>query len=175
MAPFPRTALPAHYRGGQTFGRPSEYRQEYCQLVIEKMSEGLSLTAFAGFIRVDPTTVYEWIKTHSDFSLAVARARGARVHALECKLLRSRKGAETTAAIFALKNAAPDEWRDVKHTAHDHTVRLETLSDAELYAIAGSKRPVIDGDWSHVDTSQRTSTRCTDDDDIVDGEIVGEG
>ena len=167
MAPFARTTLPAHYKNGQTFGRPNLYRAEYCELVIEKMAEGLSLTAFAGFIRVDPTTVYEWIKTHADFSHAVSRAQGARVHALECKLLRSRKGAETTAAIFALKNACPTEWKDVKHTEHQHNVSIESLSDAELYAIAGQKRPVIDGEYSHVDTHKRPSTRCADD-DVVD-------
>ena len=143
-------------------------------MVIEFMAQGFSLTAFAGSIRVARDTVYEWIGRHSAFSDAVSRARGARVTALEAKLLRSRKGAETTAAMFALKNAEPDEWRDVKHTAHDHNVRIETLSDAELYAIAGQKRPVIDGEYSHVDTHKRTSTRCSDDDDIVEGEIVDE-
>jgi hypothetical protein len=34
---------------------------------------------------------------------------------LEVKLLRSRLGAETSATIFALRNADPTEWRDIKH------------------------------------------------------------
>jgi transposase len=76
------------------------------------MSRGFSLTAFAGEIGKDRTTVYEWMARHREFALAVSRGRAGRTNWLEGKLLRSRKGAETTAAIFALKNAAPDEWRD---------------------------------------------------------------
>jgi hypothetical protein len=135
MAPFKQTTLPAHLKASQG-GRPSEYRSEYCQAVIDYMAQGFSLTAFAGSIRVAKDTVYEWIKRHPQFSDAVARARVARVSALEAKLLRSRKGAETSAAIFALRNADPVEWRDIKHTEHTHAHRVNQLTDAQLYAIA---------------------------------------
>ncbi|QOG21367.1 hypothetical protein [Bradyrhizobium sp. SEMIA] len=139
MAPFKQTTLPAHYKNGQTFGRPSEYRPEYCQLVIEKMREGISLGAFAGVVGVSRDTVYEWVKRHADFSDAVSRARAGQQLAWELKLLRSRKGAETSAAIFALKNIAPDQWRDVRSVDHQHSLKLETLTDAQLYAIAAGK------------------------------------
>ncbi|MEH2525848.1 MULTISPECIES: hypothetical protein [unclassified Bradyrhizobium] len=157
MAPFQQKRVPAHYRDpNYTTGRPSEYRPEYCQLVQDVMSEGFSLTAFAGQIRVAKETVYEWIRRHSEFSDAVSRARVARVRALEAKLLRSRKGAETTAAIFALRNADPTEWRDIKHTTHDHNHKIEQLTDAQLFAIASGKQPVdgqvIDGECERVDT-----------------------
>lgn len=154
MAPFARKHMPAVYSNGQTFGRPSEYRPEYCALVIEKMAEGLSLTAFAGYIRVSRNTVYEWIKAHADFADAVSRGNPSRVLWWELKLMRSRKGAETTASIFALRNAAPDEWRDIKHQEVNHHHTVETLSDAQLYAIAGQAGAVIDGEYSHVDTSK---------------------
>jgi hypothetical protein len=105
------------------------------------MSEGLSLTAFAGLIGQGRDTVYKWIRAHSEFSDAVSRARAARVLWLERKLLRSRKGAETTAAIFALKNAAPDEWRDVKTTEHRQTFNADMLTDEQLDAIAAGANP----------------------------------
>lgn len=75
MAPFKQMALPAHLK--HPGGRPSEYRPEYCQAVIDCMAQGFSLTAFAGSIRVAKDTVYEWIKTHPQFSDAVSRARAA--------------------------------------------------------------------------------------------------
>lgn len=154
MAPFERTTLPAHLKPG--VGRPSEYRPEYCELVIERMAQGYSLTAFAGTIRVSKNAVYEWIREYEAFGDAVSRAKPARLTALETKLLRSRKGAETTAAIFALRNADPDEWRDVKHQEHSHTMKVETLTDAQLYAIAAQKRgaddAAIDGEFHRVDT-----------------------
>lgn len=156
MAPFKQTTIPAHYQGDQTFGRPTEYRPEYCQAVIDYMGQGYSLTAFAGSIRVARDTVYEWIKRHSDFSDAVSRARPARVAALETKLLRARKGAETSAAVFALKNADPEEWRDMRSVDHQHSLKVEQLTDAQLYAIAsqkaGANSTVIEGEVLSSDT-----------------------
>jgi hypothetical protein len=70
---------------------------------------------------------------------------------LERKLLRSRKGAETTAAIFALKNAAPEEWRDLKQTEYRHSITWDKLTDEQLHAIASGVDPAdvgvtIEGD-----------------------------
>lgn len=161
MAPFKQTTVPAHWRDpAYTTGRPTEYRPEYCDAVQAHMGQGYSLTAFAGTIRVARETVYAWIKTHSEFSDAVARARAARVAALEAKLLRSRKGAETSAAVFALKNADPTEWRDVKHTEHSHKLAVETLSDAQLFAIASGKHvgdaSVLDAEFERVNERNAT-------------------
>jgi hypothetical protein len=72
MAPFKQMTVPAHLK--HPGGRPSQYRPEYCQAVIDFTSQGFSLTAFAGSIRVAKDTVYEWIKVHAQFSDAVARA-----------------------------------------------------------------------------------------------------
>jgi hypothetical protein len=150
MAPFRQVRIPAHWRDpNYTIGHPTHYRPEYCELVIEKaMTLGLSLTAFAGVIGVSRETIYAWIKSYSEFSDACSRAKSARVLWWELKLGRSRKGAEVTASIFALKNADPAEWRDVKHTEHKHTIAAETLNDAQLYAIASGAHP---GDASVVD------------------------
>jgi hypothetical protein len=126
---------------GYVFGRPTLYRPEYCEMVIQRMSEGVSLTAFAGTIGVSKNAVYEWIRAHAAFGDAVSCARAARTLWLERKLLRSRTGAETAAAIFALRNAAPDEWRNVKHQEHQHLHAIRQLTDAELYAIAGGTEP----------------------------------
>ena len=144
MAPFPQIKpLPT--------GRPSEFKPEYCQAVIECMGQGYSLTAFAGTILVSHQTVYAWISAHRTFADAVSRARAARVRWLEHKLLTARKGAETSAAIFALRNADPLEWRDMRTVEHRVTVDIATLSDAQLNAIAAGATPaemgiIVDGE-----------------------------
>jgi hypothetical protein len=150
MAPFKQMTLPAHLK--HPGGRPSEYRPEYCQAVIDCMAQGFSLTAFAGSIRVAKDTIYQWVKVYPQFSDAVARARAARVSALEVKLLRSRLGAETSAAIFALRNADPTEWRDIKHTQEAYPQDVRQLTDAQLYAIAARALPdVIDAPLESAD------------------------
>jgi hypothetical protein len=53
MAPFPQTTLPAHVRAPQG-GRPTEYRLEYSQAVIDFMAQGFSLTRCQRYgLRVD--------------------------------------------------------------------------------------------------------------------------
>jgi hypothetical protein len=116
--------------------------------VIEEMRRGISLGGFAGIVGVSREAVYQWMRAHPDFADAVSRARSCQQLCWELKLVHSRKGAETAASIFALKNIAPDQWRDVKHQEHQHTLKVETLSDAQLYAIAGEKAPVVDADFT---------------------------
>lgn len=164
MAPFAQKRMLAHLnpdhvdREPAATGRPSEYRQEYCQMVFDYMAKGYSLSAFAGSIAMSRDAVYDWMSAHREFSNAVARARMARVAALEVKLLASRKGAETTASIFALRNADPLEWRDVRNVQHDHAVNVQIMTDAQLYAIASGKpageADTIEGEFTRSDATR---------------------
>ncbi len=99
-------------------GRPSTYDPAYCEQVMEFMALGYSLTAFAGSIRKAWSTVHIWMAEHPEFSDAVKVGKAARTFSLERDLLSEDVGPRITARIFALKNAAPEEWRD----KHDHTL-----------------------------------------------------
>jgi hypothetical protein len=127
---------------GYVFGRPTLYRPEYCQRAIVLMGEGYDLTAFAGSIGVSRDTVYGWIEAHKDFSDAIKIAQAARLLALQRKLLTTKIGVGVTAAIFALKNAAPDDWQDRYNTETNVNVRIESLSDQQLLAIAARGRTI---------------------------------
>lgn len=96
-------------------GRPSKFSPAYCNEVVDCGARGLSLTAFAGEIGVCRDTISEWMKTHEEFSVACKKAQAKRTLYLERTMLDDGiSGPQVTARIFALKNAAPDEWRD-KH------------------------------------------------------------
>ncbi len=62
--------------------------------------------------------------------------------------MRSKKGAETSASIFALRNADPSEWRDIRNVQHDHSHSIAQLTDEQLLAIASGRSsdsaPMID-------------------------------
>lgn len=49
-------------------GRPSKYQPNYCEMLIEHMSTGLSYECFAGDLSVSKDTLYEWEKVHPEFS-----------------------------------------------------------------------------------------------------------
>ena len=51
-------------------GRPTKYKPEYCQMLIEHMAQGLSFETFAAVIKVNQDTLHEWVKVHPSFSEA---------------------------------------------------------------------------------------------------------
>ena len=128
-------------------GRPSKYDPEYCEQAIAFMSQGYSITAFAGSIQVSRQTVYQWAEDHPEFSDALNVARSASALWWENRLrdVAEKNEGNATAAIFGLKNRAADEWRDKQ--SHEHSgpdggaIQTEdvTKRDADAFtrAVAG--------------------------------------
>ncbi len=56
-------------------GRPTDYRPEYCDLVIELGKQGKSVVQMACAIGVSRQSLYEWASVHSAFSDAFTLAR----------------------------------------------------------------------------------------------------
>ena len=48
-------------------GRPSKYKPEYCQMVIDHMKDGSSLASFAAEISMPRQTLYSWMDEHEEF------------------------------------------------------------------------------------------------------------
>ena len=83
--------------------------------------------------------------THTAFSDAVTQAKAARLAFLERKMLAVKNGSEAATSIFALKNAGPQEWKEVRYENVEHTVNLDGITDEQLAAIAlGRQAPMID-------------------------------
>lgn len=52
-------------------GRPTKYKPEMCQQVIDFMAQGYSKEATAAQIGIAKDTLYEWVKKHTEFSDAI--------------------------------------------------------------------------------------------------------
>jgi hypothetical protein len=76
------------------------------------MGQGYSKMAAAGMLGVCYDTLKNWTLEHREFFLAVKEGEARRVVFLEQGLMEADSGPKVTSRIFALKNAAPDEWRD---------------------------------------------------------------
>lgn len=48
-------------------GRPSSYKPEYCQALIDHMSQGLSFDTFGATIGVSRDVIYKWCNVHEEF------------------------------------------------------------------------------------------------------------
>jgi len=106
--------------------RPSKYKPAYCDLVIEHMTEGASVTSFAAEIGVARSSINEWMEHHEEFSEAVkiAKAKCASWWEKKGRTLAVDGGGNATLVIFGLKNMAGEDWRD-KHEI-DHSGKIET-------------------------------------------------
>lgn|SRR5574343_730380 len=56
-------------------GRPSLYKPEYCQVVMDMGREGKSFAQMAAALDIDKDTLYHWRTQHEEFSVALSRAR----------------------------------------------------------------------------------------------------
>jgi hypothetical protein len=58
----------------QPVGRPTKYKPEFCEMLIDHMSEGYSFETFAAVVAVNRDTLYAWKDAHPEFSDAVKKA-----------------------------------------------------------------------------------------------------
>lgn len=120
------------------FGRPTVFKNEYCQQLIDHMATGLSFEAFAGAISVTKDTLYDWCEKFPDFSYA--KQTGTQKSRMfweklgvdhiinSTETIREGKDQISTSKslnaavwIFNMKNRFRDEWRDKQEV--DHSVK----------------------------------------------------
>jgi hypothetical protein len=103
-------------------GRPTDFRPNFGEEILSLMAEGLSLAAAAAELGIHRQRVYDWLDKHPEFADTIALAKGKRQLFLERKLIKAENSQSVTSAIFALKNAAGEDWREkqsVEHTGAD--------------------------------------------------------
>lgn len=96
-------------------GRPSKYKPEYCEDLIEYMSKGHSLTAWCAGKDVIKETAYSWMRENPEFLSAYKNAQQKAqqhwenmLHLTAAGKLKGNLGAQ----IFWMKNRFRDEWKD---------------------------------------------------------------
>lgn len=98
----------------------NQYRPEYCDEVITFLADGYSLAAFAGHVGVSRQTLYNWMEANPAFAGAakIAQAKAVLFWERANRTLAITGDGNATACVFALKNRAPDDWRDMKALEH---------------------------------------------------------
>jgi len=127
-------------------GRPTKYDPAYCEDIIAFMSEGYSVTAFAGSILVSRATVYLWVDAHPEFMDALKTAQAASAVWWENCLRNNAQSGEgnATAAIFGLKNRVADDWRDkrdVDHSSSDGSMATKPTTVNLVGRVVGNRQP----------------------------------
>lgn len=107
--------------------------------ILSLMGEGLSLAAAAAELGIHRQRVYDWEERHPEFQDTIRLARVKRQLFLERRLLTAKEGPVVTSTIFALKNAAGEDWRDKQEVEHGVTDRLAEL----MSRVDGKTRLVV--------------------------------
>jgi len=69
-APRKRPARPAE-------GRPSTYKPEYADMIVETMAQGKSIAQFAASIGEAKQRIWQWAEQNDEFAVALSRAKTA--------------------------------------------------------------------------------------------------
>ena len=125
-------------------GRPSEYDPKFCEVVIEKMAEGYSKEATAGFIGISKHTLYRWAEAHPEFSDAISIGESqSQLHWEECLVkhkVHTKNGKQINGQVFNLNMKNRFGWRD----KHDIKTEDETKKPKRSFAFTLDKPPADD-------------------------------
>lgn len=126
-------------------GRPTDYRPEYCDKVIEWGKRGKSKAWMAAQLDVCHQTILRWEAAHTEFSEAMARAETQAQAHWEDLGHDNIKEREFNSSVWSRSMAArfPKQWRE--KTAHvggddgDNPIKQEVSLGADAFtrAIAG--------------------------------------
>lgn len=99
-------------------GRYGEYRDEYCEELIEHMTNGYSIESFAGVVNVCRTTLYNWFKDNEDFAEAKDIGMMKSLFYWETLGIKGVRGDlqffKGSPYVFMVKNRFPDLFKDRK-------------------------------------------------------------
>lgn len=131
---------------GYVFGRPTKYRPEICEKVIEWGRLGKSKAWIASELDIARSTLDEWCATFPDFSEAITRAHTHAQRWWEDKGQNGMESREFNGSVWSRSMGArfPDDWREktalVGGSKDDGPIKQETTllgADAFTRAIAG--------------------------------------
>ena len=120
-------------------GRPSLYRPEYCERVLEFGREGMSVVEMAAEIGVARSTLEEaWPAAHAEFSEAFARARELSQAWWERQGRVGLTAERFNAQVYSRSMAArfPKDWRESKNVDTVVNLQVEEKKQAKITAIA---------------------------------------
>lgn len=116
-----------HYKPtGNPVGRPTLYKPEYCQMLVDHMRTGMSFESFAASIGTSWDVLYDWCKKYPEFLQAKIQGKALELAVWEKIAVASATGTpmnisnykgklnnpNSAVIIFSLKNKFPKLYRD---------------------------------------------------------------
>lgn len=125
-----------------TAGRPTSYREEYCDRVLEFGARGKSIAWMAAELGVSrPTLEENWPAAHPQFLEALTRARLLSQQWWEDAGQDGMEKQGFNASIWSRSMAArfPHDWREVKGTEHSGAIDMRTKEQRDAAVNAAQR------------------------------------
>lgn len=134
----------------ETFGRPSKYKPEYCELLIDHMSKGLSFESFAGVVGTCKQTIYNWTEEFPAFLDAKSQATA------KCRLWWEEAGLsgmfmggkdnpfQSAIWVYNMKCRFRDEWTERKDVVLQAQVQDTTPKESAEETLERLKKMLAD-------------------------------
>ncbi len=112
-----------------SFGRPTSYKPEYCEAVIEYGRRGKSREWIAAELMVIPETLANWAKDHPDFFDAITLAKHLELKWWEDAGQNNLTESGFSASAWSRSMAArfPAKWREKSQVDHGVSNELAAL------------------------------------------------
>jgi len=114
-------------------GRPTKYRPEYCERVIEMGKKGYHFYEMAMELEVDTDTFYEWCKNYPAFSLSYSRAKQYGKAYLAREARENMGNRDFHAKVLEWNSKFHNDFREAP------SVRVDGFNDVDSYADKGRK------------------------------------
>lgn len=129
-------------------GQPTKYSKDYCALLVEYMSRGLSLEAFVARIGISRETLYNWLEKHPEFKHAYNIGRGASQEFWELRGIEAmRWGSSVNGTVWKFNMQNRFGWREKKDIEHSGSgggpIRYADATEDELDRRLKELAPVV--------------------------------
>lgn len=117
----------------QKIGRPTKYKDEYCDKAIKFLAGGKSVTQLSAHIDVCKDTIYEWAKVHQDFSDALIRGKELSQAHWESELVNMMYNKEVNSPLVKLYFANRFGWSDKTESKNENANVESVKSFSDMY------------------------------------------
>ena len=100
-------------------GRPTLFREEMCQMVVDLMYEGASIEDLQSYLGVHKDTIYQWIKKHPSFADAIKLGRGLSEGWWSILGRENLWNKEFSPALWYMNMKNRHGWRDKFESSHE--------------------------------------------------------
>ena len=110
-------------------GRPTEYRQEMCDQVIELLKEGASIEEIGLDLNCGYSTVYQWMDRHPEFAEAVKKGREYSKGWWLKEGRQNLKTKEFNSNLYALNMKNRHGWADKTESTNTHNINVNEFHE----------------------------------------------